>query len=222
MSLRVFISDSTAGGTHGTDLKAAISFGYGSDISAEITLRLNGSYSSAQILADMAEAYDAGYIAFVQSAFGPNAFIAAARDYQSTMQMFSPLGSNSSTLLSTPDPVPGIVTSGAGDTDNDTAYGPGLEFWDDDNDGNMNNDASSFSNGTVCGKILKIYDSRGRGWWDARRSARKTASGGGVRTDANGYGKIDVSAAIAYPTSHGQNKWWDQRLKRTPYRRYEL
>jgi hypothetical protein len=84
------------------------------------------------------------------------------------------------------------VTSGGGTTQNDTAYGDGLEFWDDGSGG------SSAANGRIAGKLLKIKHSRGGSWWDARYAARQTASNGGVWDKFNGYGKIDVAAAIAY------------------------
>jgi hypothetical protein len=81
---------------------------------------------------------------------------------------------------------------------NDTAYGPGLEFWDLDADSDGTDDASSYSNGRICGKLLYLKDTKGWTWWQTRYVARMTASGAGTRTDADGYGKIDVTAALAW------------------------
>ena len=102
---------------------------------------------------------------------------------------------------------PVIITSGAGDEElrNNTSYGKGLEFWDQDlNTPTPAEDQSSFSNGYVLGKLLKIKDTLNCTWWEARYRARITAD----RTEPNrvtsswdlrnGYGKINVDAAIAY------------------------
>lgn len=121
---------------------------------------------------------------------------------------FYPLGSNTFQELTnlTNEEPPIIITSGAGDTEakNNTGYGKGLEFWDDDLDTSAAPDLSSYSNGVVLGKLLKIKDTLECTWWEARYRARATAT----QTEDNrlnlgwdlynGYGKINVANAIAY------------------------
>lgn len=190
MAIRVLVPGSFP--DHEAVVKSAISFGYGSDISSQI-LVVNGNLGTA-----LAQAAATGAIAAVYSYGGLPNYIAIANVYYPGIQSFMPLGSNSPMLIGLPTSIPLIVTCGAGDSKNDTAYGPGLEFWDDDNDGDPNVDASSFSNGTICGKLLKIKDTKNCSWWEARFRARKTATNGGIWDQFNGYGKIDVTAALAY------------------------
>lgn len=193
---RVVISDVDAG--HAATIKAAILVGYGSDISVDITTRVSFGFNS-----DADYAALVGAVALLRSTVGLTSFINKAQQVYDAngIQSFVPLGSNSDVELSQPSSIPVIVTSGAGDTENDTAYGPGLEFWDDDNDGNPAGDTSSYSNGTVLGKLLKIKDQRAGSWWNARYAARQTASNNGVWDKFNGYGKINVAAAIAFAGS---------------------
>lgn len=195
MALRIFISDATEGGTHGTTLKSAISTGYGSDISDQITLRMNATYSIEQVRADMAEAYASGYQVFCTSAYGIMNLYRNAIAYYPTMLVFTPMGLNSYEDILAVSAATVIVASGAGDTQNRTAYGNGMEFWDTDPSGGM---ASSFSNGVVCGKMLYIKDRRNCDWWTARYSARQTASGSGAWTTTDGYGQIDSALAVSW------------------------
>ena len=172
----IFISDSTAGYDHGDKILSAINFGYGGDITDRITLRKNSSYNITQVEMDMQEAYDSGYIAFIYSGSGPsNTTIAKAKLYQPTMQCFFPLGSNSYTELNLlPNEISSIICSGAGDTQNRTGYGNGLEFWDFDSFDDIYFE-SSFSNGVILGKLLKIKEDKNCSWWKARYIARQTA-----------------------------------------------
>jgi hypothetical protein len=159
---------------------------------AEIEIR------AESFAASVAYAASIGAEVVIRSTTGLSGFVTAAEGVYSEIQCFVPLGSNSSIEISNPASVPVIVTCGAGDTDNDTAYGPGLEFWDRDADENPSDDASSYANGRICGKLLYIKDTKGWTWWQTRYAARMTASGGGTRTDANGYGQISVAAALAF------------------------
>jgi hypothetical protein len=111
--------------------------------------------------------------------------------YRSNIQCCMPLGSNDYIELLSPASIPVIITSGAGDTQNRTAYGNGLEFWDVA-------DTSSESCCVVAGKIYKIQRSLNCSWWEARYRARMTASNNGVWDKFNGYGKINVNSAISY------------------------
>lgn len=191
MAIRIIISDQTLTG-HPVGVRDAIVAGYGSNIADQIEIRNGG------ITADWNYAVSIGAIAFVRSLTDLTGNIATALTHYPEIQGFMPLGSNSYIPISSPNYVPVIVTAGAGDTQNDTGYGEGLEFWDSDQDGNPAVDASSFANGTICGKLLYIKDQLNCNWWEARYRARMTATGLGTRTDLNGYGKIDKALAIAF------------------------
>lgn len=158
---------------------------------AEIEIRVEGFATS------VAYAESIGAEAVVRSITGLAGYITDATTVYPDILCFVPMGSNSSVEITPPTSVPVIVTCGAGDTDNDTAYGPGLEFWDLDADANPSDDASSYANGRICGKILRIKDYWGCSWVAARDHARRYATGGYARTDADGYGKIDLAAALA-------------------------
>lgn len=182
-------------GSHATGMINGINLGFGSNISSRVVIT-PGSFSNALLAC-----IDNNGMAVIKSTIGLQGFIYSALNYYQDCGIcsFVPLGSNDPIqIYLNPDEIPVIVTSGAGDTDNDTAFGNGLEFWDDDTDGNPAVDASSFSNGTVLGKLLKIKETLTCTWWEARYRARQTASGGGTWSINNGYGKIDVSAAIAW------------------------
>lgn len=198
----IIISDEY--GQHGLDIRTAINIGYGEDISSRI--QIIPYWSPA-----FAEARDnSNIIALIRSATGISGYINNATSIYPRVLTFVPMGSNSFTELNTfqNNEPPIIVTSGAGDVGyedrNNTAYGKGLEFWDNDLVQDASGDQSSFSNGIILGKLLKIKDTLNCTWWEARYRARITAD----RTEPNretsmwdlrnGYGRIDVDAAIAY------------------------
>ena len=194
--MRVYISDSTEGGTHGSNVKSAISTGYGSDISSEINLVESESYSIAQVKADMLIAYNAGYELFVSSAYGADNFLTEAKSYYPTMLCAFPNGINTfgenpsqGSSLQIPEL---LIVTGSGDTNNVNGYP--IEFFDEDP---TEADASSFANGVIAGKLLKIKDGRGSHWTDAVQSARATSSLSTLDTE-DGYGIIDIDSAINY------------------------
>lgn len=197
---RVLIADNDAG--HAATIKAAIVAGYGSDINSDIEVvsTWNGAVLAAGI--------DTDVVAIVRSYTGVESNVVSAQSVYPRVLCFMPLGSNTFQELSvfTAKEPPVIVTSGAGDAENqnNTGYGKGMEFWDTDLDASTSADMSSFSNGYICGKLLKIKDTLECDWWEARYRARMTAA----RTEANrltsmwdlrnGYGKIDVTGAGLY------------------------
>jgi hypothetical protein len=197
---RVVIADEW--GQHGIDVRTAISQGYGSDISSQIViLPLSDAIQRAQS--------DINIIAFVRSALGWANFINTAKNLYPRVQSFFPLGSNNFELLNlwgTPEPSL-IVTCGAGDEEgrNNTGYGNGLEFWDWDlyQSNPPSSDQSSFSNGIIAGKLLKIKDTLNCTWWEARYRARITADRFESNRETyiwdsrNGFGRISVAKAIA-------------------------
>lgn len=195
--IRLIVSDITAG-DHAQTVKNAISSGYGSDISEQIEI-VASNLSTALAYAD-----SIGAVAVVRSTTGISSLQELAQNYYPDIQVFMPLGSNSYIELTGELDV--IVSSGAGDTENknNTGYGGGLEFWDNDLETTISDDFSSYSNGVVAGKILKIKDTLNCTWWEARYRARMTAD----RNESNrltsewdlhnGYGKINIANAIAY------------------------
>lgn len=198
--IRVIVSDLSSG-DHANAVKSAISLGYGSDISDQIEIKTGG------LSADLAYAQSIGAIAVVRSTTGYSSYESTVEGYYPGIQVFMPLGSNTFSQLTTS--LSKIISCGAGDAENknNTAYGNGLEFWDNDYETTTAADASSYSNGVVAGKLLKIKDTLNCGWWETRYRARMTAD----RTEDNrltsewdlynGYGKINVSNAIAYSES---------------------
>lgn len=140
----------------------------------------------------------------IYSYSGLSNYINQAFNLYPTTQMFMPLGSNDSVLISNPSTVPIIITCGAGSTHNITGYGPGLEFWDTEISGNPAIQ-SSLSNGRIAGLMFRIKTERNCDWWEARQAARATATrtllthpDGEIWNIYNGFGKIDADAAIAY------------------------
>lgn len=96
---------------------------------------------------------------------------------------------------------PWLVTCACSETtENDhTAYGVGLEFLDDDYGyGGDPIDVVSYAVPVIAAKLWIIHETLNCSWWEARFRARETASEAGHHSNTNGYGVIDVSAAIAY------------------------
>jgi hypothetical protein len=193
MSIRIVISDNVLIG-HPETIREAIIAADPAITTAMIEIRTGG------FAADILHVFSINAEAVVRSLDGIQGNIVDAQKYYPLIQSFIPLGSNSSEQLTlTPDSIPTIITSGAGLVQNETGWGNGLAFWDDDTTRETPETfESSFSNGTICGKLFAIKDAVGCGWWEARYRARMTASNGGVWDLHNGYGKIDVAASIAY------------------------
>lgn len=187
--VEIVISDD-AGSAHGESVRSAVVYGYNYPNISNKTAIYGGSYTTDVSIAKTIRAR------LVVRSFSGVEFELVNSDscYPSILSVW-PLGSNSFVELTSLSSIPVSVTCGAGTTQNDTAYGNGLEFWDENNGG------SSGAAGIVAGKLLKIKHSRGGSWWDARYSARATASNGGTWDKFNGYGKINVAAAIAYAGS---------------------
>jgi PKD repeat protein len=94
----------------------------------------------------------------------------------------------------------GIVPCGAGSgTQNLASFA--CDFFDDDIDSNPATSLESYSTGRIAGKILKVIDALGCPAWEAIYRCAMTASGGGVWTLQNGFGKINVTDAINYGTA---------------------
>jgi hypothetical protein len=202
-----------AGGDEET-IKADIEF-YPSNAYVELYNEIiNGSYPDCEMILYSYSGI-AGYVNYAKTLY---------RDYGILTCM--PLGSNLFAELpafgtygasgTTPDPRV-IVTVGAGDEElkNNTAWGNGIEFWDWDitQTDPPSSDQSSYSNGTIAGKLMYIKDywtaqGEERDWWDVRWVARKTADRTEPNRSAdstittvtwcryNGFGRINVADAL--------------------------
>lgn len=148
--------------------------------------------------------------ALIRSTTGVTNYINDALLMYPRILFFFPLGSNDYVKLNifdTEEP-PVIVITGAGDEEgrNNTAYGNGLEFWDYDlsQAQEPTPDQSSFSNGIILGKLLKIKHTLNCSWWEARWRARITADRNEPNRETfpwdlkNGYGRINVEKAINF------------------------
>lgn len=197
---RILIADTLA--DHYNAIIAGINSGYGSDITSEIEV-----LALPYMCRDRAE-IDNNIIAIIRSYGDWGYWLEVFPLFYPRLLSFFSMGSNTFeeiTSLTEEEP-PNMVLSGAGDAEarNNTGYGNGLEFWDIDLSNEYPEDASSYSNGVVFGKLLKIKDTLNCTWWEARYRARATA----LQTESNrlnagwdlynGYGKIDVAKAIAY------------------------
>lgn len=187
MPIRIIISDSVLTG-HPVTVRTAINTGYGSDISDQIEIRAESLNSSLNYCKSV------GGVIVVRSMTGMATSINTAQTWYNSDSILTvmPMGSNSPIEINPPASIPVIVTTGTPGS----AYGPGLEFIDDD----LGDPAalSSWSNGIIAGKLLKIKDLTGADWWSVRYRARQTASNYGIRNDLDGYGVIDVTAAASY------------------------
>lgn len=180
--IRVIVND-VPGTEHATGVASAIIYGYNGledkqkypniDISDQIAIR-PGSFDQTVEFAKG----NSDIIAIVRSTSGIKYMVDAAKTVYPRVQSFVPMGSNSfydMKLFTDPNP-PVIVTCGCGDDENrnNTGYGNGLEFWDTDWQWAGGPDASSYANGWIAGKMLRLYDelkklaNTGQTWWDAR------------------------------------------------------
>lgn len=180
-------------------MKQSIVDGYGSDISSDIEIVSSNLQTTINAIQEDTEV-------IVHSYTGVESKVDMSQEVYPNVLVLMPLGSNVFTQLNVfqeEDP-PVIVTCGAGDFEerNNTGYGNGLEFWDEDLIWNDGDDQSSFSNGKIAGKLLKIKDTLNCDWWTARYLARLTADRNEPNRETepwdlrNGFGKINVQAAI--------------------------
>jgi len=186
--MRIILSD-IPGTEHAEGVRAAIIYGYNAlenkgkypdvDISNDIVV-MGGSWDMA---VDYAKT-DPNVVAIARSTSGIKYFVSKSKEVYPRVQGFVPMGSNTyyeMKIFADPEP-PIIVTCGCGDDENrnNTAWGNGLEFWEMDWQWFGGPDASSFSNGWICGKMLRLYDElikiygADATWWHARALLRET------------------------------------------------
>jgi len=132
--MRILIAD-IPNTQHALDVKQSIIDGYGSDISSDIQIVSSNLQTTIN-------AIEEDTVMIVHSYTGIVSKVNMSQEVYPNVLVFMPLGSNTFTqlnLFEETDP-PVIVTCGAGDFEerNNTGYGNGLEFWDEDliwNDG---------------------------------------------------------------------------------------
>lgn len=194
MSIKAVISDWSS--SHAASVKAALLIGAaGTILESEVALRYGG------IQADLEYAVAQGASIVIRSTTGaPEIAALAGRFYRdSGIQTFVPAGSNTEgievyeSVGGTKLPV--IVLTGAGDLDNETA--DDIEFFAPDVV-TVEPDYSSYSNPYIAAQIYRIKTALSCSWWEARYRARITSSNGGLWDETDGFGLIDVSAAIAW------------------------
>ena len=210
---RIVISDS-AWESHGIYIRQAVMETYNGlkGIYGGVQLTEDDFINISDFTAALAYCIENNCPALIRSYNGVQGYVELAKTVYPITQTFFPLGGTDNlheqvSVFAEKEP-PVIVTSGAGDVGfedrNNTSYGNGLEFWDCDLALDNGGDQSSFSNGIVLGKLLFIKDYLECTWWEARFRARMTAT----KTEpnrstslwdlSNGYGFINVGAAIAY------------------------
>lgn len=191
MSIKAVIAG--VGGSHDNTVASALKAN--SNLTdSEIALRGAESWTDT-----LAYANSVGAEIVIRSTTGLSGFITDALAQYPNIICFVPLGSNTYAELTDVSSIPCIVTSGAGNasaTRNQTGYGNGLEFWDNESYGSGAAE-SSYSNGVIAGKLYTIKHTLNCSWWAARYRARMTASGMGQWNKYDGYGKIDVGAAVS-------------------------
>lgn len=199
MSAKVYISDPEPTG-HGATVKQAI-FAGGNGLLVDSDVAID---STADMFNTLSLAAAAGAKIVVRSMTDIQTCIGIAQSafLQSGIMSFMPGGPNilGQTILN-PDEIPvGIITSSAilqSGQNAQASFGNWLEFVGIDQwfgDGAQ----ESGVNGYIAGQIYAIMAARGCNAMEARICARATASNGGVWNMYNGFGEINVAAAIAY------------------------
>lgn len=189
MSIKAIIC-SDSGGAH--DAQVAQSFIGEAGITIGETLNVVGSLSTA-----ITSAISNGANIIIRSTTGIETSVTTALAQYPHILVVMPLGSNSYVELTSLTDIPVIVSTGAGiqsATQNQTGYGNGLEFWDNENVANTATAESSWSNGIIAGKLYKIKTTLNCSWWEARYKARLSTNQ--AWNKYNGYGRISVQRAL--------------------------
>lgn len=133
---------------------------------------------------------------YIKSYTGMSSLIATALLSYPGIQTIMPSGSNTYEQIYNSDgSLPNIIVTGAGDVANETGYD--IEFFAPDTV-TIEPDLSSFSNGYIAGQTACVVNSLNCSIWEARFRMQQTASRGGVWVNTNGFGLIDIEAAILF------------------------
>ena len=112
------------------------------------------------------------------------------------------LGDNANVRVNVP--MQSSICISSGPTDRRTmAFGPALEFWEIINVGGFANNSDAVP--VAAARLLQIKDALNCSWWEVRYRARITAirtaithPSGELWNEQNGFGRIDVTAAVAF------------------------
>lgn len=175
--------------SHDSLVVEAFKLGYKSVGSNYTGIIKHGAFTRAEARSEGAKLFIKSYTGFLGDT------LSAYQNYQDGLLSIMPAGSNAHVkVFNSNNKLPSQVSTGAGSTSNSTGYD--IEFFGTDP---FNNPMlSSFSNGYVAGQLAKIKDSLNCSWWEVRYRARQTASNNGIWNAENGYGEINISAAINY------------------------
>lgn len=191
--MKIIISDTDE--THANLVKQCVllGFGEGLDESEVVIYDLGTSLEDAILFAE-----GEGATLVVRSTPGAANLLDLAELYYVNgdyILVCMPAGSNSPGEIFTADIPQAMCITGAGDVNNETA--DNVEFIAPDPI-TLEPDLSSFSNGYIAGQLLKIKEARDCNWEEARICARQTGSENGLWHEINGFGLINIAAAIAY------------------------
>lgn len=196
---KIILADTDGGvGSHGIIMRDTMKAQYPTLVDADFSF--NTSYNAFEI------ANVSNIPIIVRSTTGLNTYANHSKAYWDSVILVMPLGSNQKIELDySGELYPWVICTGAGATQNETAFGNNLDFWDEDEnqDGTY---TSSFSNARIAAKLYQIWVGRTNpDMWEVIIAARETAERNitthpdGLKWNKNnGYGKIDVAAAIAY------------------------
>jgi hypothetical protein len=182
--------------SHDTNVTNAFIAGYesnGASWTGEIIQLGEGDFNS-QILT----ALNNGSDIYIRSTTGLTAYIASALANYPNILCFVPAGANSPGEIFESNGginLPCIVVTGAGDIANET--GDDIEFFSQDPI-TIEPDYSSYSNGYIAGQIAYIINTLNCSSWEARYRAHVTGSKNGVWHETDGFGLINVPAALAF------------------------
>lgn len=217
-SLKAIISESPGNEYHGLLVKKAFDDEYGTTNDSQIYTQ--GTSNIVRY------AKGAGIPVVNRSYVSASGNVLLAKENYPEVIYVMPIGSNQHIEIDFPMSelvCIGACALGFGD-DNDTAYGSSLDFWDYEDDNVLGADESSLSCPVIAAKLLKIKEGRNCGHWEARYCARITA----IRTEArrpegvlwtkfDGFGRIDIIAAINYNGSIPDDPFLNDGNKYLPY-----
>jgi hypothetical protein len=187
------------GGQHDQDVGEAFIRGYQSNAARYSGNLFINNFGYENTETALAYANTNNYEIVIQSTIGADQRKVIANRYYPNVMLFMPAGANNSQYVysgSATSNNNSIITTGTiNNLSQNNITGYNIEFSDLDVIDNAGH--SSYSNGYIAGKIAYIKDWYKCSFWEARYIARQTASLSNNFTDKNGFGTIDIKAAIS-------------------------
>lgn len=183
------------GEEHDNDVKTSFIRGYQSN-GARFTDNID-IMSFVNLDDAMSYATNNNYQYVIYSNYGLSSLTGIINNYYPNVICFIPAGNNSHIKVfnqSILDNNISAVVTGCVDVTQNNVTGYNVEFIDIDPV--SSNHLSSYSNGYIAGKMAYIKDWYNCTDWEARNIARQTASRSNNFTDENGFGIINLNAAI--------------------------